>query len=497
MSMRFIALLAASLAWGAAAPAGAADPPPAPVCYSCFWEHQAEGFRSELIDFYRGYESGDPLVRAEVAYLLARVEPDAGRLCEAYRLFGSLAGSESDPARLLHVVETLAFTATECGERPAPHFARAAELAGKAGSGVKARAYAQLASGEFRPEFGGTEIRKKLQVPAEVRGYVLGESVIRVDEGQRIGVQIERTVRDWISYQVAHPPGAEVPARGNLLDYHEGARLRDILRHVDAEVVPLGDALLARREGQWFAPDENGIFRFRVLEDKVQYPTTRAAGDAALLVDTHGISSLVEPALRHGVDLVIGCGDHPEKMKAAYYLAARGVDVYFPCDRFAGEVLGYDGPGVMIGSAPVSLEDGHAVIGGTPVRFEVNETVVVEDTELPGGLQYYDAPARYFDALAEWLPLKLERVVVDQGGQASRVTARAREIGAAAIAVRVWTEEDYRAVRDWLAGAEARRAVLFHSAPYPSGNRLFAEFPGRVTFGDARPRFLQGAPATP
>ena len=32
--------------------------------------------------------------------------------------------------------------------------------------------------------------------------------------------------------------------------------------------------------------------------------------------------------------------------------------------------------------------------------------------------------------------------------------------------------------------------MLFHSAPYPAGVRLFEEFPGQTTFGDTRPRFL-------
>ena len=86
---------------------------------------------------------------------------------------------------------------------------------------------------------------------------------------------------------------------------------------------------------------------------------------------------------------------------------------------------------------------------------------------------------------------------MDAGGQAARVTGRAVEIGAEVVAVRVWTEEDYRAVRDWLAGSESRRAVLFHSAPYPDGNRFFGEFPGRVTFGDAKPRFLRAEPTKP
>jgi hypothetical protein len=45
-------------------------------------------------------------------------------------------------------------------------------------------------------------------------------------------------------------------------------------------------------------------------------------------------------------------------------------------------------------------------------------------------------------------------------------------------------------VRDWLASSREHRAVLFHTAPYPAGYRLFTEFPEQTTFGDPRPVFL-------
>jgi hypothetical protein len=281
-----------------------------------------------------------------------------------------------------------------------------------------------------------------------------------------------------------------VDSEDGLLWYHEGARLRDLLRAVPIRVVPLPGTLIARRGEDWLAPDENGVFRFTVLPDKVRYPTTRAWSGLGLLMDTHGISALVEAAVRERSDLVVGCGDHPEKARAAYHLAQLGVNVYFPCDRYVSELLGHDAPGVLLGSAPVSAEPGGAVIGHRPVRFLVNEKIVVEDASLRGRYQYYDAPARYFRRLAEYLPLSVEWVEVDGPGESSRVIARAAQEGASVIAVRVETEEDYDPVHDWLAGSPERRAVLFHSAPYPAGYRLFAEFPGRTTFGDPRPRFV-------
>ena len=106
--------------------------------------------------------------------------------------------------------------------------------------------------------------------------------------------------------------------------------MREILRSSGATLIPLSGTLAARRGGRWFAPDEDGLFRFEVLPDKIQYPTTRVDGDLALIPDTHGISSLVQRAGRFGATLVVGCGDHTGKAEAAYWLARSGVDGLLP-----------------------------------------------------------------------------------------------------------------------------------------------------------------------
>jgi len=469
----------------------------APVCYDCFWEYQDPQFRQDLVRFYRGYETDDPVVRAELTYLLARVEADSSKLCESMQAFDALRSSVLKPARALLVAETVAFTAAECDQDPVPLFRRAAALARAAGDPVKADVYRDVADGTFQPDFGEAITVRKRSAPSGVRAYVLGDSSIRVGPQWAAGVQIERTVRDWISYQMDYAFSDEPVKPADLLGYHEGARLREIIGSGEVTVRALSGTLAVRSGSKWFAADEKGVFRFEVLPDKLQYPTTRAWGDLALLVDTHGISSIVAPALRHDVDLVIGCGDHPSKMKAAYYLARKGVDVYFPCDRFVGEMIGYDAEGTLIGSAPVRATEDGAVIGDRPVRFRVDEVIVVEDTEVRGVLQYYDAPARYFAALDRMIPLQVEVVQVTEAGQASRVTGRAVELGATAIGVRVWNEEDHDAVRAWLDRSPAHRAVLFHTAPYPDGIRLFDEFPSQTTFGDPRPRFITEEPEQP
>jgi hypothetical protein len=464
------------------------------LCYECFWAHQDPAFREQLVQFYGQFASTDPLIAAQVRYLLARVRGDEEGVCEAFRSEAELRRSERDPARRMFLDEVLAFTAETCGAKAKRYFRRAATSARAAGDAVKAAMYAGLAKGTFWPKFGIADVGRGIEVPKDAGAYVIGESAIRVGAGCKVGVQTERTVRDWISYQMAFDFSGQAPDPSAILSYHEGARLRELMDVPGVSVVPLSGTVVARRGEHWYAPDEDGVFRFEVLEDKVQYPTTRTQGDLAYLVDTHGVSVLVPGALREGAQLVIGCGDYPGKVQAAYHLARRGVDVYFPCDRFVGDLIGYDAPGTLVGSAPIRVRDGQAVIGDRPVTFSTDETVVVEDTDRPGLLQYYDAPARYFRRLNALVRLRLEWVRVDGSGQSERVVRKAKKAGAKAIAVRVWTEEDYRPVRDWLAESAEHRAVLFHSAAYPAGYRLFQEFPRQTTFGDPRPRFLPRDP---
>ena len=466
---------------------------PTSVCRSCFWNYQPETLKKELIAIYGAKRFGDPLLDAQRKMLVATVTEDRAAFCRARSAMARLRGTKAtkDKARDLFVAETLAFTAKTCGADPSPAFLEAAIKAHNVSAEFKALVYTELADGRFAPRFGESAIERKLTVPADVKAFVLGTSKIVVGTGARVGVQVERTVRDWLSYQLTWD-GADRPVpESALLNWHEGACLRRLLDAADVKVLPLTGALAVRHDGRWLAADGGGVFRYQVLDDKIQYPTTLVYGDVALIVDTHGLSALVEPARRAGASVVVGCGDTEAKMKAAFALARDGVDVWFPCDRFAGDVLGYDAPGVLIGSAPVRRDGGDAVIGDRPIRFAVDEQFVAEDFDGSGPLRYYDAPARYFRALTQSLHLKVDYVAVDGSGQSSRVVHHAEAVSASVIGVRVQTPEDAAPVRAWLRDSPHHRAVLFHTAPYPDGYALFDEFPSQTTFGDARPVFQE------
>lgn len=467
-------------------------PPTSPICFSCFWDTQPPGLRDELISVYADRRYDDPLAEAERRLILGRTKPDPALVCEAHGIFAG--ADESDPSRRLLAAESAAFLAAGCGGGVGEEFRAAAIAAREAGERLKAEVYRAIAAGRFRPRDGKQEIGRSFEIPEGTAGYVLGASSIFVPEGANVVVQSERTVRDWLSYQLGDDLSSRPVEREAIVDWHEGARLRDLMAATSIEAHPVRGTLAIREGERWLAPDEEGIFRFEVLPDKLQYPSTRVHGDLALILDTHGVSAVAGEGSRSQADLVVACGDTPAKMEAAYRLASSGVAVWFPCDRFVGDVLFHDGRGVLLGSAPVRGVDGGAIVGDTPVAFRLDERIVVEDSTARGVSQYHDAAARYFRRLSRRVPLRLDYRMVGGPGESATLVDRARATGATAIALRVATPEDAAAVRAWLAESPSHRAVLFHSAPYPAGIGLFRDFPGQTTFGDPRPVWQTPAP---
>jgi hypothetical protein len=209
----------------------------------------------------------------------------------------------------------------------------------------------------------------------------------------------------------------------------------------------------------------------------------------AIVNDTHGVSAIAWDAL--DADLVVACGDHPGKMQAAYYLAERGVNVYTPTNRVMGMLIGAHTKSMIVGSAPVKRSADGAVIGEQAISLDVDEPIVVSTTRGHYPFQYYDSAYRYFKALEAYAsrPLKLTPVELTEYGKAEIVVDAARRIGAKVIGMRVRSQSEHDAVYAWLKEDGSRRAVLFHTATYPEGYRLFFEFPGQTSFGDIHPVF--------
>jgi hypothetical protein len=444
---------------------GRREPQPSPTCYSCLWEGYDAKVRQSVIDFYRQYYTQDPMVAGDVHYILWRASGNPN--CDARDSYRQVARGDANSYRRYLAETTLGFSGPECGQDSTRNWKAAAQLAQQLGFSTEAGVLRDLSRGRFTPRFGDTEIATVMEVRPGATTLVLGESVIELTPGMRVGAQVDRVARDWISVQMKWDlSGRPLPAAA-VIDYHEGSFVKTILEQVSVEVYPLAGSIVAEKEGSWSAPDETGTFRFQVLGDKLQYPTSHATDSVGWIVDTHGLSVLVPQALEQHVALVVGCGDAEGKAKAAFHLAQHGVNVVMPGDRFQDLLLGYKAKGILLGTAPVKTVNAKTVIGGQPIRFSLTEPIVVQDTKQIAPVQYYDSPARYFRRLRQFVRLRLDFVDVDDVDQIQRLLDRAAQLRSSVVAVRVVTAKEYNALRHWLEQSPKNRAIVFHSALYP------------------------------
>ncbi len=452
--------------------------------------------------------------RGDILLILGRLKNDSSLICESVPHYEhSLSG---EPERDAIIYETLA--SLDCGRDAEGDLLKASELWKSAGNEFRSELDEALALNEtldFETDTAGLP-DFNLSVPENPEGFVTGKSSINLGKHDILVSQVDRVTRDWLSYQIFYGPLYRAGRDELLTEYelqrpkllttfserlsynktellpeigwHEGARIREI-REVGLTHMTASGTVVINREGKWYAPDENGVFRFEVPRDKVLYPTTRFfREDIAVIIDTHGINMLVEQAVRKNATVVVGCCDNPGKIKAAMYLGSKGIKTICFTDKYLPLILG---SGLeILGSPPIRREGNIMVIGDRPVEFGTEEKFVVMGVSGDKfALSYYDTPRMYFDQLTGDIELDVEYVLIDDFGQMGRVTERARETGAKAIAVRVFSSGDYREVREWLEEDPENRAILFHTVSYPYGYKLLKEFPGQTTFDDINPEF--------
>jgi len=336
-----------------------------------------------------------------------------------------------------------------------------------------------------KEKFERINITKYPAAAKDFKKIILGRSAIKVKKGSVIATQADRVTRDWLSGS-NYKSAPWVFNKGDVITWHEGEKVREIIELTDAKIRPVWGTMVRKFGESWYAPDADGIFRFEISADKVySYPTNIVVDEGSVIInDTHGISAIAWDSL--DADLAVGCGDYVGKVEAAYYLAGKGVDVYMPTDRFLSQLIGTRTKGVIIGSAPVKKGADGAIIGDQPVTIDVHEKIVVSNSKGRYPLQYYDTPYLYFKELGKYSgkEMSIIPVEIEEYGKAGRVVDEARRIGAKLIGIRVAVKEEHDSVYKWLSEDKANRAVLFHSAVYPEGYKLFFEFPGQTTFGD-------------
>ena len=167
------------------------------VCYSCLWDDEA--LRKDLINFYRQYRTPDPLVAADVMYILWRATEVPN--CDVLKAYRRVAEQEHDPARRLgrnsHSVWRPGVWFLRFQGFPPGGQNRTAGRQGMGGAGIAGPQQASLSSA-----LRARAIKASLHPPANATAMVLGESMIVLTPNMRIGAQVDRVARDWISYQL-------------------------------------------------------------------------------------------------------------------------------------------------------------------------------------------------------------------------------------------------------------------------------------------------------
>ncbi len=454
-------------------------------------------------------ETADLFARGDATLIIGRLTKNGSKICESLRYYDAINSTNREEKALIH--ETSA--SLGCGRNRAAFFRAAAEEWRVLGNTYRAELLDKLAKGiQPRLAFDQHAINANISVITGYRsailpnlsrtnasGVTIGETTIVLTATDTVVSQNDRVYRDWLSGQLANPyrPNLLVTFSERLtynytellpeIGWHEGGRLRE-LKHLNFTHLPAVGTLVARHHDRWFAVDGNGTFSFEVPLDKLSYPTTRfLRRDLAVIIDTHGVNMIVEQALRNNATTVLSDCDHPGKVYAARYLSNHGVSVICYPDKYVYLALGHDLK--LVGSPPTSIQEGKAVIGNRPVRISVNDRIVaVNSTDEAYALWYYQTPASYMSTLAGALPINVTYVTLEDFGEMEKATQKAREINATILATRVFNSQDYNAVKQWLDEDTARKAILFHSASYPYGQKLFREYT-RVTFDDPNPRF--------
>ncbi|MBW2977466.1 hypothetical protein KY331_01355 [Candidatus Woesearchaeota archaeon] len=430
--------------------------------------------------------------KADIYLILGRLTNNDSLICKSVEIYKQIHPSNLEEKAILF--ETIA--SINCKNNPITYFSRASRIWSQLGNTFRAELDQKLASDEqLNFSLSPYPIPK---INKTVKNVTIGKSYFILNSSDILVSQTDRTTRDWLSYQFQSPYNNELltvfseqfylPESKLLpeIGWHEGARIKELKKINLIHKIASG-TIVVKINNSWYAPDEKGVFRFEVPFDKVLYPTTRFLREnIALLIDTHGINTIVEQAVRHKATAVIGCCDHIGKIRAAKYLSDQGIKVICPTDKYLPLLLFSDA--TVLGSPPITKKGNQFILGNRPIEINKNEKIIVmNSTNNPYALWYYQTPTLYFSILEKSINLDVEYVQITDFNQMNKVIKKAEEKSANIIAVRIFNSNDYAAVKEWLESSPKHKAILFHSISYPYGYKLLMEFPEQTSFGDINP----------
>jgi hypothetical protein len=340
--------------------------------------------------------------KGDISLMLGRITGNDSLICESLRYYDAAEpGSDEEKAVLLETIASIG-----CGRDRKKLLLSASELWKMIGNDFRAKLDERLAlNQQIKFEYDLSEVDIDPVFPKDAEKMIIGQSKLVIYADDVLVSQVDRVNRDWLSYQLFFSPFYKADRLELLIEYeldrekllsvfserlnnnrsdllpeigwHEGARIKE-MRQVGFTHFTAPGTVVVKIGDKWYAPDENGVFRFEVPRDKVSYPTNRfLREDVAVIVDTHGINMLVEQAIRYNASVVIGCGDHPGKIKAAKYLSDKGIKVISFPDKYYPLLLGADVS--AFGSPPIEYNGYNVVVGDRPIEFGLDETFVVTD----------------------------------------------------------------------------------------------------------------------
>lgn len=433
--------------------------------------------------------------KGDIYLVLGRLTKNDQLLCRASTYFKNV--SKDNPEQLALAYETIA--SLNCNKEKKEFYLKASDLWKERGNYFRAELDKRLAN-ETQLKFYYS-IKDLPPITKQIEDWekiIIGNSYIKLDSSDLIVSQTDRVSRDWLSYQFQSPfsnnllttfserlylnSSELLPAIG----WHEGARIKELKQAGLAHKIASG-TIVKKIGNNWYAPDEKGIFKFQVPLDKIMYPTTRfLKEDLAVIIDTHGINMIVEQAIRHRATIVIGCCDHPGKIKAAKYLSDNGIKVICFTDKYLPQLLFSNA--AVLGSPPITKNGTNFILGKRPIEINRHEKIIVmNSTNNPYAIWYYQTPTNYFSTLSNIIDLNLDYVLITDFNQMDKVITKAEQESADIIAVRTFNSNDYFAVKEWLEKDSSHKAILFHSTSYPYGYKLLKEFPSQTSFDDINP----------
>ncbi|VVB81870.1 Uncharacterised protein [uncultured archaeon] len=440
-------------------------------------------------------ESTDPFAKADAMLATGRLTKNETIICESLAYYDQVNGSNEEKALAYETIASLG-----CGRNRAAFLKIAATEWRKAGNNNRADMMEKLAGGRINFKFDQNALSNTTIMPNLTSGTTatIGKTTITLNSSSIIVSQEDRVYRDWLGGQIANPYGPKLLTTFSErmtynetelmpeIGWHEGARIKE-LKTINLTHIPAVGTLAAKNNNKWFSIDENGTFRFEVPLDKISYPTTRfLRRDLAVIIDTHGVNTIVEQAIRYNASAVVSDCDHPGKIYAAEYLSKKGIAVICFPDKYVYLALGHNL--TLVGSPPMTIKGDEAIIGNRPIKITTDDVILsLNSTDGKYALWYYQTPTSYFEALTKAIPLNVTYYSITDFGQMEKATRKAREINATVLATRVFNSNDYQAVKKWLDEDSSRKAILFHSASYQYGQKIFKEYPSRTTFDDPNP----------